>query len=129
MEINLQTKQQVEEIESTSKYSETENAIISNAKDVYKRQGFLVGVKAQIEQVPQGVEYDPFADAVPGDVQMCLRDSYTFPVVKSVVQKIRKEQVLTDDAGYEDISIRDERTTTCLLYTSRCFTYGRHFCR
>ena len=32
--------------------------------------------------------------------------------MKSVVQKIRKEQVLTDDAGYEDISIRDERTTT-----------------
>ena len=31
MEINLQTKQQVEEIESTSKYSETENAIISNS--------------------------------------------------------------------------------------------------
>ena len=31
---------------------------------------------------------------------------------ESVVQKIRKEQVLTDDAGYEDISIRDERTTT-----------------
>ena len=31
-------------------------------------------------------------------------------MVKSVVQKIRKEQVLTDDAGYEDISIRDERT-------------------
>ena len=31
MEISLQTKQQVEEIESSSKYSETENAIISNA--------------------------------------------------------------------------------------------------
>ena len=31
MEISLQTKQQVEEIESTSKYSETENTIISNA--------------------------------------------------------------------------------------------------
>ncbi len=31
MEIGLQTKQQVEEIESTSKYSETENAIISNS--------------------------------------------------------------------------------------------------
>ncbi len=31
MEINLQTKQQVEEIESTSKYSENENAIISNS--------------------------------------------------------------------------------------------------
>lgn len=31
MEISLQTRQQVEEIESTSKYSETENAIISNA--------------------------------------------------------------------------------------------------
>ncbi|MDE6861258.1 MAG: magnesium/cobalt transporter CorA, partial [Alistipes sp.] len=30
MEISLQTRQQVEEIESTSKYSETENAIISN---------------------------------------------------------------------------------------------------
>lgn len=39
-------------------------------------------------------------------------EHYTFPVVKSVVQKICKEQVLTDDAGYEDISIRDERTTT-----------------
>ncbi len=31
MEINLQTRQQIEEIESTSKYSETENAIISNS--------------------------------------------------------------------------------------------------
>lgn len=31
MEIGLQTQQQVEEIESTSKYSETENAIISNS--------------------------------------------------------------------------------------------------
>ena len=31
MEISLQTKQQVEEIESTSKYSETENATISNS--------------------------------------------------------------------------------------------------
>ena len=30
MEESLQTKQQVEEIESTSKYSETENSIISN---------------------------------------------------------------------------------------------------
>ena len=31
MEINLQTRQQVEEIETSSKYSETENAIFSNA--------------------------------------------------------------------------------------------------
>ena len=31
MELSLQTKQQVEEIESTSKYSESENAIISNS--------------------------------------------------------------------------------------------------
>ena len=31
IEISLQTRQQVEEIESTSKYSENENAIISNA--------------------------------------------------------------------------------------------------
>ncbi|MFI3265742.1 MAG: magnesium/cobalt transporter CorA [Rikenellaceae bacterium] len=31
MEINLQTRQQVEEIESTSKYSETENSIICNS--------------------------------------------------------------------------------------------------
>ena len=31
MEISLQTKQQVEEIESTSKYSEGENAIVSNS--------------------------------------------------------------------------------------------------
>ncbi len=31
MEISLQTRQQIEEIETTSKYSETENAIISNS--------------------------------------------------------------------------------------------------
>ncbi len=31
LEINLQTRQQIEEIESTSKYSETENSIISNS--------------------------------------------------------------------------------------------------
>jgi len=31
LEINLQTRQQIEEIESTSKYSETENAIICNS--------------------------------------------------------------------------------------------------
>jgi len=31
MEVNLLTRQQIEEIESTSKYSETENAIFSNA--------------------------------------------------------------------------------------------------
>ena len=31
MELSLQTRQQVEEIESTSKYSETENAIVSNS--------------------------------------------------------------------------------------------------
>lgn len=31
MEISLQTRQQIEEIESTSKYSETENSIISNS--------------------------------------------------------------------------------------------------
>jgi magnesium transporter len=31
LEINLQTKQEVEEIESTSKYFETENSIVSNA--------------------------------------------------------------------------------------------------
>ncbi len=31
MEISLQTRQQVEEIESTSKYSETENTIVSNS--------------------------------------------------------------------------------------------------
>ncbi|MBQ6869783.1 MAG: magnesium and cobalt transport protein CorA, partial [Alistipes sp.] len=31
MEISLQTRQQVEEIESTSKYSESENAIVSNS--------------------------------------------------------------------------------------------------
>lgn len=43
MEISLQTKQQVEEIESTSKYSETENAIISNVNFfVPTGDGFLV---------------------------------------------------------------------------------------
>ena len=31
MEVSLQTRQQIEEIESTSKYSETENAVISNS--------------------------------------------------------------------------------------------------
>ena len=38
MELSLQTRQQVEEIESTSKYSETENAIISN-------EGVLVSMR------------------------------------------------------------------------------------
>ena len=38
IEINLQSRQQVEEIESTSKYSENENAIISN-------EGVLVSVR------------------------------------------------------------------------------------
>lgn len=35
MEINLQTRQQVEEIESTSKYSETENTIVANSNFLY----------------------------------------------------------------------------------------------
>ncbi len=43
MEINLQTKQQIEEIESSSKYSETENAIISNSNFfVHADDGFTV---------------------------------------------------------------------------------------
>lgn len=43
MEISLQTKQQVEEIESTSKYSEAENAIISNSNFfVPTGDGFMV---------------------------------------------------------------------------------------
>lgn len=43
MEINLQTKQQVEEIESTSKYSEVENAVVSNANFfVPSGEGFTV---------------------------------------------------------------------------------------
>ena len=50
MEINLQTRQQVEEIESSSKYSETENAIICNSNffmptgDAF-REGVLVSVR------------------------------------------------------------------------------------
>ena len=43
MEISLQTKQQVEEIESTSKYSENENSIISNSNFfVPKGDSFIV---------------------------------------------------------------------------------------
>lgn len=43
MEISLQTRQQIEEIESSSKYSETENAIISNSNFfVPKGDGFTV---------------------------------------------------------------------------------------
>ena len=43
MEISLQTRQQIEEIESTSKYSETENAIISNSNFfVSTGEGFVV---------------------------------------------------------------------------------------
>ena len=41
MEISLQTKQQVEEIESTSKYSENENSISSNSNE-----GVLVSVRS-----------------------------------------------------------------------------------
>ena len=39
MEINLLTRQQIEEIESTSKYSETENAIFSNTNFFVPSQG------------------------------------------------------------------------------------------
>ncbi len=43
MEVGLQTRQQIEEIESTSKYSETENAIISNSNFFVPREnGFIV---------------------------------------------------------------------------------------
>ncbi len=43
LEINLLTRQQVEEIESTSKYSETENAVFSNANFfVPSPEGFAV---------------------------------------------------------------------------------------
>ncbi|MFI3316949.1 MAG: CorA family divalent cation transporter [Rikenellaceae bacterium] len=43
MEISLQTKQQVEEIETTSKYSETENSIISNCNFfITQDEGFIV---------------------------------------------------------------------------------------
>lgn len=43
MEINLQTRQQIEEIESSSKYSETENAIICNSNFfVPQEEGFSV---------------------------------------------------------------------------------------
>ena len=43
MEINLQTRQQIEEIESSSKYSETENAIICNSNFfVPQEDGFSV---------------------------------------------------------------------------------------
>lgn len=41
MELNLQTRQQVEEIETTSKYSETENAIFSNANFFVQRDDSL----------------------------------------------------------------------------------------
>lgn len=43
LDISLQTRQQIEEIESTSKYSETENAIFSNANFfVPTAEGFVV---------------------------------------------------------------------------------------
>ena len=43
MEINLMTRQQIEEIESSSKYSETENAIFSNASFfISTPEGFIV---------------------------------------------------------------------------------------
>ncbi len=43
MEINLMTRQQIEEIESSSKYSETENAIFSNASFfISTPDGFIV---------------------------------------------------------------------------------------
>ncbi|MFR9504419.1 MAG: CorA family divalent cation transporter [Rikenellaceae bacterium] len=45
MEISLQTRQQVEEIETTSKYSETENAIISNS-NFFIPQGDSFNVEA-----------------------------------------------------------------------------------
>ena len=39
-------------------------------------------------------------------------EHYTFPVIKSITQKIRKGQALTDENRYENFSIHSERTTT-----------------
>uniref|UniRef100_UPI003FD6D3DA hypothetical protein n=1 Tax=Alistipes putredinis TaxID=28117 RepID=UPI003FD6D3DA len=64
--------------------------------------------KSAFQQTASGY-FRPFQQSQ----QFCCQEIIqTFLSQKSVVQKIRKEQVLTDDAGYEDISIRDERTTT-----------------
>lgn len=61
MEINLQTKQQVEEIETSSKYSETENAIFSNAD-------FFV-------HSPDGISVDPVSFVISEGVLITVRSS------------------------------------------------------
>ena len=56
MELSLQTKQQVEEIESTSKYSETENAIISNS-NFFVPQGESFTVEDVPQKIPANIMY------------------------------------------------------------------------
>ncbi|MFR7708028.1 MAG: CorA family divalent cation transporter [Alistipes inops] len=61
MEINLQTRQQVEEIETSSKYSETENAIFSNAD-------FFV-------HSPDGITVEPVSFVISEGVLITVRQS------------------------------------------------------
>ncbi|MDL2320513.1 magnesium/cobalt transporter CorA [Alistipes sp. OttesenSCG-928-B03] len=55
MEVSLQTRQQIEEIESTSKYSETENAIISNSNFFVPSAGEIFSVEPVSFIVSEGV--------------------------------------------------------------------------
>lgn len=69
MEVDLQTKQQAEEIESTSKYSETENAIVSNANFFLPQgEGFVVEpvsfvLSEGVLVTVRNVEFKTFAEA------------------------------------------------------------------
>ena len=84
MEISLQTKQQVEEIESTSKYSENENAIISNSNFfvptgdtfivepvsfIISNEGVLVSVRSADTRDLSGQCYGSMLLKLPTDVE------------------------------------------------------------
>ena len=72
------------------------------------------------EFLTSGVRKMCIRDRVESDKFWRWGDDNLFPTAlalmsrRSTTQDVykRQEQVLTDDAGYEDISIRDERTTT-----------------
>lgn len=61
MELSLQTRQQVEEIETSSKYSETENAVFSNAD-------FFV-------TSPEGIKVEPVSFVISEGVLITVRQS------------------------------------------------------
>ena len=121
MEINLQTKQQVEEIESTSKYSETENAIISNANFfvptgesfviepvsfIISNEGVLVSVRQAESRTFQETEkrlqinYRNYPTAVENFMEINLQTKQQVEEIESTSKYSETENAIISNANF-----------------------------